>query len=146
MTVLDMKKIISLIIVAIMLVSLIGCAEQSGDDKSGRPISAYIGEDVTKIEITHIIGGVETKWTAEGEQVNSIREWANGLRYEILEVEQGNTPGDRNGGEIYRFVLTEGDYPGFSYVISGGYYLMIEGHWYTVTNPSNPPFDAIQTN
>ena len=38
-------------------------------------------------------------------------------------------------------MLTEGYYPGFSYVICGpdDCYLLIEGYWYSVTNPSDPP-------
>ena len=35
----------------------------------------------------------------------------------------------------------QGYYSGFSYVIHGADdgYLLIEGHWYFVTNPSDPP-------
>lgn len=38
-------------------------------------------------------------------------------------------------------MLTEGYYPGFSYVSCGpdDCYLLIEGYWYSVTNPSDPP-------
>ncbi len=107
----------------------------------GRPISAYIGDYVTTIQITHYIGGQETKWTANGDAVAALREWANALRYEIAEFEEGSTPGDSDGGEVWDFVLTEGDYPGFSYIINGTEecYLLIESYWYVVTNPSNPP-------
>lgn len=106
----------------------------------GRPVSAYIGEYVSKIEIAHSAGGTESKWTAAGAEVDSLRSWANGLKYDILDVEEGQTPGDRDGGEVYSFALTEGEYPGFSYVIDGSdSYLLIEGHWYTVSNPSRSP-------
>lgn len=117
-----------------------GCGRNAGVIGPGRPVSAYIGEYVSKIEIAHSAGGTESKWTAAGAEVDSLRSWANGLKYDILDVEEGQTPGDRDGGEVYSFALTEGEYPGFSYVIdSSDSYLLIEGHWYTVSNPSRPP-------
>ena len=58
-------------------------------------------------------------------------------------TDKGQSPGDTDGGEIYEFVLTEGDYPGFTYVINGpnDCYLLIEGEWFVVTNPTNPPIE-----
>ena len=48
---------------------------------------------------------------------------------------------DEEEGERYDFVLTEGDYPGFTYIINGpdDCYLLIEGNWFSVLNPSYPP-------
>lgn len=76
-----------------------------------------------------------------GEDVDSLRDWVSELEYELLEFEEGHSPGDSDGGEVYEFVLTEEGYPGFSYVISGprDCYLLIEDCWFSVSNPSNPP-------
>ena len=74
------------------------------------------------------------EWTAEGDELDALRDWASGLKYELLDSEEN--PGNRDGGEVYEVVLTEGYYPGFSYVICGpdDCYLLIEGYWYSVTN------------
>ena len=133
-----MKKLISLALTLIFVFSLTGCNQKSGP---GRPIAAYIGDSVTTVNISHHIAGQTTQWVAEGEEVNSLRDWATKLEYEILEFEEGQSPGDSDGGEVYDFVLTEGGFPGFSYVINGtdDCYLLIEGYWFSIRNPSNPP-------
>ena len=82
---------------------------------------------------------------AEGEEVEALRDWASKLEYELFEFEEGQSPGDSDGGEVYDFVLTEGGYPGFSYVINGteDCYLLIEGYWFSVKNPSATAFSRI---
>ena len=134
-----MRKLIALVIAFTSALSLVGCNySEAGPDRS---ISAYIGDYVTKVDITYHIGKETTQWAAEGGEVSNLRAWASKLEYEIFEFEEGQSPGDSNGGEVYDFVLTEGDYPGFSYVINGSddCYLLIEGYWYSVSNPSTPP-------
>lgn len=133
-----MKKLIVLTAALILAFSLAGCDQAVGP---GRPISACIGDYITKVDITHHIGGKSARWTAEGQDVDSLRKWASELRYKRFEFEKGQSPGDSDGGEVYDFILTEGNYPGFSYVINGpeDCYLLIEGIWYSVSNPSDPP-------
>ena len=114
------------------------------DDRGGRPYAPYIGSYVTKVDVTHILSGQLQEWTADGEQVDALREWANGLEYEHRTYADGQSPGDTDGGEVYDFVLTEGDYPGFTYVINGpdDCHLIIEGEWFAVNNPTTPPITA----
>ena len=133
-----MKKWIVLLVALISAFNLTGCNQKSGPD---RPITAYIGDSVTTVDIIHHIGGKTIQWAAEGEDVDSLRDWVSELEYELLEFEEGHSPGDSDGGEVYEFVLTEEGYPGFSYVISGprDCYLLIEEYWFSVANPSNPP-------
>ena len=133
-----MRKYIAFALALVFMFSLTGCNQKSGP---GRPISAYIGDSVTTVNISHHIAGQTTQWVAEGEEVDSLRDWATKLEYEILEFEEGQSPGDSDGGEVYDFVFTEGGFPGFSYVINGtdDCYLLIEGYWFSVKNPSNPP-------
>lgn len=134
-----MKRLIAGVMGLICAFSIGGC--NSPEVGPGRPVSAYIGDYVTQINITHYISGKSIQWIAENDEVDRIREWASKLKYEIFEYEKGQSPGDGDGGEVYAFVLTEGDYPGFSYVINGpdDCYLLIEGYWYSVSNPSTPP-------
>ena len=133
-----MKKLVILVLALAFTFSLVGCNQKSGP---GRPITAYIGNSVTSVDITHHVGGETVQWIAQGEDVDSLRDWASKLEYEIIEFEDGQSPGDNDGGEVYDFVLTEGGYPGFSYVINGteDCYLLIEGYWFSVKNPSDPP-------
>lgn len=133
-----MKKSIIGIATLITACNLSACQQPSGPDKL---ICAYINDSVTKVDITHHIRGTSTQWTAVGQDVNHLREWACALKYERFNFEAGQSPGDVDGGEVYDFILTEGDDPGFTYVINGldKCYLLIEGDWYSVSNPSDPP-------
>lgn len=133
-----MKRLMAFALLLSFMLALAGCNQKSGP---GRPITAYIGDSVTTVDITHHISGKSARWTAEGEEVESLRDWASKLEYELFEFEEGQSPGDSDGGEVYDFVLTEGGYPGSSYVIHGteDCYLLIEGYWFSVKNPSGPP-------
>jgi len=127
-----------------MTVSAGPASAPGSDDRGGRPYAPHIGSYVTKVDVTHILSGQLQEWTVDGEQLDALREWANGLEYEHRTYADGQSPGDTNGGEIYDFVLTEGDYPGFTYVINGpdDCHLVIEGEWFVVNNPSTPPITA----
>ena len=127
-----------------MTVSAGPASAPGSDDRGGRPYAPHIGSYVTKVDVTHILSGQLQEWTVDGEQLDALREWANGLEYEHRTYADGQSPGDTDGGEIYDFVLTEGDYPGFTYVINGpdDCHLVIEGEWFVVNNPSTPPITA----
>lgn len=103
-----------------------------------RPVAAYIQTDVTQVIVTHSNSETYEVWTEHSEELDVLRDWANSLSYEIVPYE--DKPMNLHGSEIYQISISEGDYPGFTYIISGGkHYLEIEGYWYTVTNPSIPP-------
>lgn len=147
-----MKKYIALLLALSLTLIAAGCssastgnsADPGSDERGGRPYAPYIGDDVTKVEIMHVLGGQAEEWTAEGDDVDALRDWAAGLKYEHKTYEEGQTPGDSDGGETYEFTLTEGDYPGFTYINNGpnDCHLVIEGEWFSVSNPSIPPVDA----
>ncbi len=106
----------------------------------GRPLVAWIEDDVTEVKITHFAGGQATEWSVSGGDLKPLQEWVNGLTYDPAELEGGDTPGDTEGGEVYRFELTGGGYPDFDYIISGAdRYVLIEGHWRVILEPSDPP-------
>lgn len=133
-----MKNIPSYLLLCALL--LTGCGSHSAGP--GRPIAAYIQEEVTSAEITHMANGETASWTVEGEALDTLRAWTNDLRYKLTEFAEGNTPGNVDGGEVYDVVLTERDYPGYTDLINGpeGHYLLIEGHWYTTgTDPTASP-------
>ena len=133
-----MKRLMAFVLSLSFVLALSGCNRKSVPD---RPITAYIRDSVNTVDITHHISGKSAQWSAEGEEVEALRDWASKLEYELFEFEEGQSPGDSDGGEVYDFVLTEGGYPGFSYVVNGteDCYLLIEGYWFSVKNPSAPP-------
>ena len=95
----------------------------------GSPVrSSWKGRNANEND-NHTVLGPDLRVWPDG-----LRDWASGLKYELLDSEEN--PGDRDGGGVYEVVLTEGYYPGFSYVICGpdDCYLLIEGCWYSVTN------------
>lgn len=134
-----MKKEMAFLMIFSMLFGLAGC--NGSDAGSDNPVAARLGEDVTTINIEHFVTGNFVQWTAENEELDQLKEWASALECRLLKFEEGQSPGDSNGGEGYIFSLTEGDYAGFSYIISGPdqCYLLTDGNWYSVVNPSTPP-------
>ncbi len=143
-----MKKLTAYILSIICVFIFAGCAGNTGtsadSNRAGGAVSVHIWDDVTEVKITHVLMGQLTEWSIEGDDIEALRIWANGLKYELREFEEGNTPGDGDGQEAYWFELTGGDYPGFDYIICGpdDCYLLIESDWYVVNNPSDPPVEA----
>ena len=137
-----MKKIRALVLAVVCILSLCSCGWNSQ-----KAVATVFGENVTKVDIAHRIGTETTNWSIEGTELVPLREWFNNLDYKHIEVEDGKTPGDVNGNEVYTFEFTGGEWLGFSYVINGEndcYLLNPEGNWFSVTNPSIPPvyFDS----
>lgn len=131
-----MKKLIVLVLAWACVLGLAGCGYNPK-----KPVAGHIDQNVTKIDITHRVGVEITEWSVEGKEIEALREWSDKLAYTLVEVEEGKTPGDNNGGEVYNFAFTGGVWPNFSYVINGkdDCYILFEGNWFVVTNPSNPP-------
>ena len=134
-----MKKYIMLVfILTIGVCNIVGCGRAEPDSE----ISALkISDDITKVNVVHMDCGGIIQWVAEGSEIDELRNWVNGLEYALFEYEEGKSPGDGEGGEVYRFTYDEGSDLEFSYVINGPdkCYLLIEDCWYVVKNPSRPP-------
>lgn len=103
----------ALVLLSAFALSITGCGGKADRIAPGRSPSACIGGEADKIEISHFTGGAETRWTVEGEKAEALRNWAGGLKYEILEAPEGQSPGDADGGEVYDFILPEGVALGF---------------------------------
>ena len=127
----------ALALVSVML--LCGCSSTQTDDS--RPLSTHIRADVAQIDVIHTVGGQTVQWAAQREEVAALRDWAFGLEYGPYECNEGESPGDAEGGEVYEFLPLQDDCFSFCYVISGenNCYLLMEGGWYSVSNPSAPP-------
>lgn len=131
-----MKKLIALLLALVCIFSLCSCGWNSQ-----KVVATVISESVTIIDITHHVGGKTTTWSIEGTNIDFLRAWFDNLSYKHIEVKEGQSPGDNNGGEVYSFAFTGGEWPGFFYVINGenDCYIQSEGNWFAVTNPCDPP-------
>jgi hypothetical protein len=132
-----MKKLIALVLALVCVLSLCSCGWNSQ-----KAVATIFSQNVTKVDIAHRIGTETTNWSIEGTELASLREWFNNLDYKLIEVKDGQSPGDSNGNEVYNFAFTGGECLGFSYVINGEndcYILNPEGYWFSVSNPTNPP-------
>ncbi len=125
------------IIVSVCLI-LAGCSK---DKQPGKQLVDLIPEDITKVAVTHIRSGKETKSTIEGTELEELKLWSSNLSMEHKIYNDGSTPGDVDGGEVYSFNMDD-NYTDFSYIINGknDCYLLIGNDWYVVSNPS-APFD-----
>lgn len=137
----SIKKLMVFVLALICILALCSCGWNSQN-----AVATVFSENVTKVDITHRIGTGATHWSIEGTEIETLREWYNKLNYKVIEVKEGQVPGDVNGNEVYTFEFTGGEWLGFSYVINGDndcYILNPEGNWFAVTNPSDPPITAV---
>ncbi len=134
-----MKKYLTLFCMLIIgTLNIGGCGRAEADFET----SVFkISDDITKVDVEHYVSGEIAQWAVEGAGVDDLRNWFNGLEYTLFEYEEGESPGDSDGGEFYSFTFAEEDNSEFSYVINGpeDCYLLIEGRWYLVKNPLEPP-------
>lgn len=121
------------------LLALTGC--ESAQKEKSPSVFLSMGETITQIEITHQEAGQTSQWVVDGSQADVLWDWVLELEYSPAAFEDGQSPGDADGGETYDFRLNDKEKGEFCYVINGkaDCYLLIEGDWYTVSNPSNPP-------
>ena len=135
------KKQLLIIVTLSFLLALAACGKSSANSFSDNLISASIADSVTEVKITHILGGTESQWTVDSDELETLKNWFLGLNCSMVQFEAGNSPGDESGGEVYSFNMADIDHAGFSYVINGPdrCYLLMDGNWYSVSNPSDPP-------
>ncbi len=128
-----MKKSL-LIFTAIVLLLLSACANQSN-----KLSIEMLPSNIEQVIVSHYLSGEETEWTIKGDELEEWESWLKGLSVRLMNFEEGNTPGDVDGGEVYSFVINN-DKSSVSYVINGrdDCYLLFESKWYDVSNPINP--------
>ena len=136
-----MKKWIICFCAMIGMIGFVGCETAQVQPKQS-DVSDFINSKT--VEIKYYSGGTTTEWIVSGDELENIKEWISGLQYEEVEFEQGHTPGDNDGGEVYDFVLSDEDDTNFSYIVNGETesYFLVDSTWFAVKNPSKPPVDA----
>lgn len=115
----------------------------AGCSRTGGLADEYLGGG--SLSVSHITCGETAEWEVSGRELDSVKSWAEGLRYKPKRFKDGEAPGDADGGEVYSFAPGDGS-PGFSYYIGGPdkCYLLLDGRWYAVSNPSEPPTPALE--
>ncbi|MBD5384306.1 MAG: hypothetical protein HDR72_04840 [Ruminococcaceae bacterium] len=105
---------------------------------AGSDLGIYVW-NIVKVEYAHC--AEITELDLSDKEKMTLSEWLCGLKYERREFRKGETPGDSDGGEVYSFTFENGE---LSYVNNGGSecYLLFDGEWYAVLNPSEFPVEA----
>ncbi len=100
--------------------------------------------NVKKADVTHLSCTAQHTYTFTEENVASLMTWIDALQYEHRTYEEGCSPGDVDGGSCYAFTLFGDSAVEFMYKVNGkeDHYLLIDGKWYEVFNPSLPPLPA----
>lgn len=138
----SMKKTAVICFIAVIICLLTGC--QITSESPSKNDLIVIPDTADTVYITHFSCEGIKEWTAEGEDAARLRTWVKGLSYKPIAFEEGHTPGDADGGEVYIFSFTsEIDNGAFSYHIGGpkNCYLFAGNDWYIVQNPADPPVD-----
>ena len=131
-----MKKLLTWAITFMLIATLIGCTEQP------TYTTFTLDDSDTCINITHCHCGGNEKWYVEGDDIDTFRAWLGNLNCSPVEFAKGESPSDMMGGDVYLYEFTGGTLSSLTYTYIGrdGYYLRIDGNWYHITNPSEPPF------
>lgn len=128
-----MKRLIFIFVIVILL-SFSACSNQS--DKFSIEM---LPDNIEEVSVSHYLSGKETGWTIESDGLEEWKLWLKELSARREDFEEGNTPGDGDGGEVYSFSINNGE-SNVSYVINGSddCYLLFESEWYAVPNPKDP--------
>lgn len=120
----------------LFIFAIAGCANQ--EDTS--IVSELIPSDaIEQVDISYAYAAEITEWKLEQDKIGDFRSWVMALSLEHKIFEEGNSPGDRDGGAVYNFSINNGKTT-FSYVMSGEVkYIVFRDEWYEVSDPSDPP-------
>lgn len=131
-----MKKYIAAILLFMLVLSVGACFAPKDEAGAAFEFLPPLSAD-SDIYVSRCISGFAEKYNIPASQGKLLAEWVSSLETERREFSGGETPGDADGGEVYTFYCESGD---FSYIINGGSenYILSEGEWYYVNNPSDP--------
>lgn len=96
--------------------------------------------NIEQITVNHYLSGEESEWIIkDDDEIEQWGKWLDNLSAQKKNFDEGDTPGDVDGGEVYSFVINNEE-SSISYIINGrdDCYLLFENEWYVVSNPNNP--------
>ena len=109
-----MKKLIALALSLVCIFALYGCGWNSQKE-----VATVISESVTKIDVTHFIGGKTTTWSVEGTDIDLLREWYNNLSYRYREFEKDSLPATVMAVKFIPLISPEENGPVFPMLLTG---------------------------
>lgn len=133
---------ITLFISIMFIFTLAGCNNQ--EDTS--IVSELIPSDgIKQVDINYVYAAEIAEWKLEQDKIEDFESWVMNLSLEHKTFEEGNSPGDSDGGAVYNFSINNGKTM-FSYVMTGeDRYIVFHDEWYEVSNPSDPPVENSYT-
>jgi hypothetical protein len=116
------------------------------DADNSNKITLY-SDIIDQMQIIHILSGQSTGYgIADKRSIELLSAWVGGLSISKRQFTPRRRPGDSDGGEVYDFSADDGTGLAnlFSYVKngSGESYIIHNGEWYGVRNPSDPPMPS----
>lgn len=125
--------------VILVLAIVLGAAGCRRKEQTAEQAVAYIPEEVGSADVSFYSCGGEKDFTVQGAELETLRRWTAELRLERRTFETGETPSDRDGGEVYCVDLGD-SYMGFSYYMGGEdeNYILLGKEWYKTVNGGNP--------
>jgi len=135
-----MKKFSSILLALSILLcfTITGCSNESASSV----INEVLPENITSIEMSGFYNGGELEpWELTQTEIDELRTWINQLSLEHKTYAEGKTPNRVwNGGTSYGFNVNDGEVS-FAWANIDKAYIVYDGEWYEVMNPSTPPLD-----
>lgn len=130
-----MKKPGAIIIVLAALILFTSCSKAEDEHIN---FGYLIPTSANSVLVEHTKSGNTVSYTAKKHDMEEIEIWLSSLKCQRHNFSEGSTPGDGEGGECFTFTTDGGN---FSYVKNSPdkCYLLVNGDWYFVKNPSDPP-------
>lgn len=98
-----------------------------------------LGIDTSElVKAEYSCGAGTSELNLSEDEKEAFSKWIGGIKYEHRWFPKGEAPGDKEGGEAYTLTFSDKT---LSYVMDGSseHYLLFNGEWYGVSNPSSPP-------
>ena len=121
-----------------LLLALAGCGEEAALPPAIQP--PVPSETVSLLTVYAYVGGESHVLNVSGEGLDRWRDWLRSLTLgEEVHFPAGSDPGAQSeGGSVYT-IDWEGVDCDLSYRDFGDCYLVIDGRWYPVSTPADPP-------
>ena len=98
-------------------------------------------ENTQEVQVTRMLYSTEETRTLRPEEMTEVIDWAKNLDLEQKTFADGQAPNQQYaGGEGWRFYINGGQRT-FSYLEIDDSYILCNGAWYLVQNPSSPPVE-----
>lgn len=114
--------------------------QDEGETAAGCGLSAHLFLQKTDaVQVTRFLYTDITEHTLSEEEIAVVRDWVENLQLIHQTFSNGQEPNEQcEGGSSWDFAVNGGE-QAFSYQVAGNAYLLLDGEWYLVRNPSDPP-------